>query len=142
LVSNNFDADVSVLQSVDQKAHDLDLSFKPVQCISYLFDGSKCMQKGILLSKGVTRSITEGGTKCLEKLIDVSLSGARRSANKRIVSQITELLSVTDALHIRGEYTLWIYRNHILSLLYFHLIVLMQLHQLPYRRWSLRSHAI
>ena len=42
LVSDNFDIHVSVLQTVDRRACDLDLSFKPVKCISYLFDGSKC----------------------------------------------------------------------------------------------------
>ena len=60
LVSDNFDVHVSVLQTVDRRACDLDLSFKPVKCVLYLFDGSKCLQKGIVLSKGVTRSITEG----------------------------------------------------------------------------------
>ena len=123
LVSDNFDIHVSVLQTVDRRACDLDLSFKPVKCISYLFDGSKCLQKGIVLSKGVTRSITEGGTKFLGKLIGVSLSATKRSANKRMVGRITELLSATDTLRIRGEYRLWIYRNYILSLLRFHLSV-------------------
>ena len=80
-----FDVHVSALQTVDRRACDLDLSFKPVKCISYLFDGFKCLQKGIVLSKGVTRSITEGGTKYLGKLIDVSLSATKRSSNKRMV---------------------------------------------------------
>ena len=101
----------------------MDLSFKPVKCVLYLFDGFKCLQKGIVLSKGVARSITEGGTKFLGKLIDVSLSATKRSANKRMVGQITELLSATDTLHVCGEYKLWIYQNYILSLLHFHLSV-------------------
>ena len=123
LISSNFDVHVVVLQSVDQRASDLDLSFKPVKCVSYLFDGKKCLQKGIPLSKGVTRSITEGGTKFLGKLINVSLSVTKRSANKRMVDRLTDLLSATDTLHIRGEYKLWIYRNYILSLLRFSLSV-------------------
>jgi len=68
-----------------------------VKCISYLFDGSECLLKGILLSKGVTRSFT--GTKFLGKLIDV-LSATKRSANKQMAGWITELLSVTGTLHI------------------------------------------
>ena len=40
-----------------------------------------------------------------------------------MVDRLTDLLSATDTLHIRGEYKLWIYRNYILSLLRFHLSV-------------------
>ena len=75
------------------------------------------------MSKGITRSITEGETKFLGKLIDTSLSTTKRAANKGMVSRLTELLSVTDAVHIRGEYKLWVYQNYILSLLCIHLCV-------------------
>ena len=40
LISSNFDAHVAVLQLVNQRASDLDLSFKPVNYISYLLDGN------------------------------------------------------------------------------------------------------
>jgi len=119
LISSNFDAHATVLQSVDQRAGDLDLCFKLMKCVSYLYDGSKCLQKEIPLSKGVTRLITEGGTKFLGKLF--SLSATKRAANKRMVDQLTQLISATDSLNIREEYKLWIYRNYILSLLHFHL---------------------
>ena len=79
---------MTLLQTVNQRAGDLDLSFKPVKCISYLFDGSKCLQKRIPLSKGVTRLITEGGTKILGKLIDTLLSTNKRAANKHMISQL------------------------------------------------------
>jgi len=49
LISSNFDAHVTVFKSVDQRAGDLDLGFKPVKCVSYLYNGSKCLQKGIPL---------------------------------------------------------------------------------------------
>jgi len=52
-----------MLQPIDKKAADLYLSFKPVKCISYLFDGSKIILLGVSLSKGATRSIVEGETK-------------------------------------------------------------------------------
>jgi len=41
IISNNSDSHVSLLQTVDQHAGDLDLSFKPAKCVSYLFDGVK-----------------------------------------------------------------------------------------------------
>ena len=123
IISNDIDAHVSVLQTVDQRASDLDLSFKPAKCVSYLFNGIKHLQKGVPLSKGTTRSITEGGTKFLGKLIDVSLSATKKAANKRMITRLTELLTATDVLSVRGEYKLWIYRNYILSLLRFHLSV-------------------
>ena len=62
-----------MLQSIDKKAADLGLSFKPVKCVSYLFDGLKIIPQGISLSKGATRSIVEGETKFLGKIIDVSI---------------------------------------------------------------------
>jgi len=70
LISSNFDVHVTVLQSFDQRASDLDLSFKHVKCVSYLFDGSKCLQQGMPFSKGVTRSITEGGRKAYQCFIE------------------------------------------------------------------------
>ena len=66
-----------MLQIIDEKAADLDLCFKPAKCVSYLFDGSKIIPKGISLSKGATRSIAEGATKFLGKVIDVSLKRLR-----------------------------------------------------------------
>ena len=123
VISTNLDTHVYVLQTVDQKASDLDLSFKPVKCVSYLYDGAKHLKEGILLSKGTTRSITEGGTKFLGKLIDVSLSATKKAANKQMIARFGELLTTTDVLSIRGEYKVWIYRNYILSLLRFHLSI-------------------
>ena len=70
-----------------------------------------------------TRSIIDGGTKFLGKLIDVSLSATKRAANKRMISRLSQLLTAADSLSIRGEYKLWIYRNYILSLLRFNLCV-------------------
>ena len=102
-----------------------------MKCISYLFDGSECLLKGILLSKGVTRSFT--GTKFLGKLIDVLLSATKRSANKQMVGRITESLSVTGTLHIHGKYNFGSIKttfNHCC----FSILVSMQLHLLPYQR--------
>jgi len=39
---------------IDQRAGDLDLLFKPHKCVSYMFDGSKHLQKVIPLSRGTT----------------------------------------------------------------------------------------
>ena len=40
-----------------------------------------------------------------------------------MILHLSQLLSAADSLSIRGEYKLWIYRNYILSLLWFHLCV-------------------
>ena len=68
-----------VLQQMDQKAADLE--FKPSKCVSYLFDGSHHSRQGIELSGGITKSITEGGTKFLGKSLEVSLSATKSVAN-------------------------------------------------------------
>ena len=123
LISCDIDIHKSVLQMIDLKAADLDLTFKPSKYISFLFDGSKVAPKGLPLSNGTTRPITEGQTKFLGKLIDVSLSATKKAAAKHMISLSTDLLTATDSLPIRGEYKLWIYRNYILSLIRFYLCV-------------------
>ena len=123
LISCDAEVHKSVLQTMDQKASDLDLTFKPSKCVSFVFDGSKVMPHGLPLSKGSTRPITEGHTKFLGKLIDVTLSATKKAASKNMVHRLTDLLNATDSLQIRGEYKLWIYRNFIISLLRFHLCV-------------------
>ena len=123
LISDDFDTHKSVLQLLDLKATDLDLVFKPAKCISFLFNGAKLLSQGIALSNGMTRSITEGHTKFLGKVIDISLSTTKKTASKRMLCRLSDLLTATDSLPIRGEYKLWIYRNYIISLLRFHLYV-------------------
>ena len=55
LISNCLKTHTMVLQQMDQKATDLDLSFKPSKCVSYLFDSSRHSQQGIELSGGITK---------------------------------------------------------------------------------------
>ena len=123
LLSIDIDVHMSVLKSLDLRAADLDLCFKPSKCVSFLFDGSKILPQGIPLSKGSTRSITAGQTKFLGKTIDISLSTTKKAANEKMITRLTDLLTATDILPIRGEYKLWIYRNYIISLLRFCLCV-------------------
>ena len=40
-----------------------------------------------------------------------------------MIDLLSQLLSATDLLPIRGEYKLWLYRNYVVSLLRFHLSV-------------------
>ena len=58
--------------------------------------------------------ITEGQTNFLGTLTDVSLSATKKAVGKHVISHLTDLLTATDSLSIRGEYKLWIYRNYIL----------------------------
>ena len=70
LISNDIDAHTLVLQTIDEKAADLDLFFKPVKCVSYLFNGSRILPTGISLSNGVTRSIFNRGRDQVLRKID------------------------------------------------------------------------
>jgi len=65
LISDSLEIHASVLQQIDQRAADLDLSFKPSKCVSSLYDGHSHRKEGIQLSGGCTKSITESGTKFL-----------------------------------------------------------------------------
>jgi len=123
LISDSLETHTKVLQQVDQKALDLDLSFKPSKCVSFLFDGNNRSDQGIELSGGITKSITEKGTKFLGKSLEVSLSATKAVANKKLCGLLSDLLSATDVLPVRGEYKLWLYHNYIVSLLRFHLSV-------------------
>ena len=123
LISDCLETHTRVLQTIDQRAKDLDLSFKPVKCVSHLFDGRHHMQQEIQLSGGSTRLITEGGTMFLGKSLEVSLSVTKRAASKKMCDVLSRLLFTTDLLPIRGEYKLWLYRNYIVSMLRFHLSV-------------------
>jgi len=49
LISSDINAHKYVLQTIDMRAADLDLSFKPSKCVSFLFDGTKVMQNGLTL---------------------------------------------------------------------------------------------
>ena len=49
----------------------------------------------------------------------MSLCATKKAAGKCL----TDLLTATDLLPIRGEYKLWIYRNYVISILRFHLFV-------------------
>jgi len=53
----------------------------------------------------------------------VSLSATKAAANKKLCGLLSDLLSTTDVLPVWGEYKLWLYRNYIVSLLRFHLLV-------------------
>jgi len=76
--------------------------------VSYLFDGTCHSGKGIQLSGGSTKSITENSTKFLGKSLEVFLSATKSAANKKmcICSLLSQLLSATDLFPIRGEYKL------------------------------------
>jgi len=100
LISDCLVTHTKVLQSVDQRATDLDLSFKPSKSVSYLFNGNHHDSQAIELSGGTTRSIVEGGTKFLGKLLEVSVSATKTAANKRMCGLLSHLLSATDLLPI------------------------------------------
>ena len=93
LISDCLQTHTRVLQTIDNRAKDLDLSFKPVKCVSYLFDGSQHRQLGIELSGGTTRSITEGSTKFLGKFLGVSSSATKKAANGKMCDLLSQLLS-------------------------------------------------
>ena len=65
------------------------------------FDGTKHMSQGIPLLGGTTKLISEGGTKFLGKLIDVSLLATKYCANKKMTSLLSGLLTATDSLPFR-----------------------------------------
>ena len=94
LISDCLDTHTTVLQELNRKALDLDLSFKPSKCVSYLFDGTHHSDKGIQLSGGNAKSITENGTKFLGKSLEVSLSATKSAANKKMYSLLSQLRTV------------------------------------------------
>ena len=64
--------------------------------VSVLYDGSKFLSHGISLLGGTTKSIVEGPTKFLGKLIDVSVHSTKVAAGKAMVDRFTTLLGTVD----------------------------------------------
>ena len=98
LISDCLETHTKVLQQIDQKALDLELSVKPFKCVSCLYDGNHHSGQGIGLSGGVTKSNTVSGTKFLGKSLEMSLSATKTVANKKLCSLLSQLLSATDVL--------------------------------------------
>ena len=55
---------------------------------------------------GVTKSITENGTKFSGESLEVSLSATKTVVNKKLCSLLSQPLSATDVLPVQGEYKL------------------------------------
>jgi len=66
------------------------------------------VQKGLPLSKGLTRCIAEGQTKLLGKLIDVSASAKEKAMSQSWFDCLTNFLI---SLCINGEYKVRITEN-------------------------------
>ena len=100
---------------------------------TYFFDGSKHLQKRIPLSKQVTKSIT---TKFLGKLINVSLSVTKRTANNTQMGSQSycQLLILCPSMESRnfGSIKTTLFNCHI------SILVLMQLHLLLHQRWNFK----
>ena len=118
LISTSKEIHTTVLSKVDFKAREIGLLLKPSKCVSLLYDGSKFLSNGISLIGGTTKSIVEGPAKFLGKLIDISVHSTKIAAGKSMIDRFTTLLS---KMSLWPEYKVWIYRNYILSIIYFHL---------------------
>ena len=123
LISDCLETHARFLQLVDQKALDLDLSFKSSKCVSLLFDGHNHSNQGVELSGGITKSTAESGTKFLGKSLEVSLSATKYVANKILCSLLSDLLSAiaTDVVESISFGSIAI--SYIVSLPRFHLSV-------------------
>ena len=92
-------------------------SVSPI-CLMATVIGKKaynCLEVALSQSLKAALSFWENHWKCP--------SVAKAAANKKMTDSLSQLLSATDLLPIRGEYKLWLYRNYIVSLLHFHLSV-------------------
>ena len=96
LISTSEEIHCTVLSEVDSKAREIGLLLKPSKCVSVLYDGSKILSHGVSLLGGATKSITEGPTKFLGKLIDVSVHSTKIAAGKAMVDKFTTLISKVD----------------------------------------------
>jgi len=123
LISTSEEVHTKVLKEVDLKASDIGLKLKPSKCVSLLFNGTRFCSTGISLSGGTTKTILDGPTKFLGKLIGVSAHTTKVASGKAIFDKFSDLLQKVDKLPVRPEYQVWIYRNYVLSIIRFHLTV-------------------
>ncbi|XP_065907873.1 uncharacterized protein [Dysidea avara] len=123
LISTSKEVHTKVLTEIDSKAGDVGLKLKPSKCVSLLFDGTKFCSCGITLSGGTTKTILDGPTKFLGKLIGVSAHATKSASGKAMFARFSDLIQKVDSLPLRPEYQVWIYRNYVLSIIRFHLTV-------------------
>ena len=91
-----------VLSEIDSKAREIGLLLKPSKCVSAFYNGSKYFSHGISLLGGATKSIVEGSTKFLGKLIDVAVHSTKFVAGKAMVDRFTTLLRNGSRIYKRG----------------------------------------
>jgi len=72
LISDCLETHTKVLQLVDQQATDLDLSFKPSKCVSYLFDGTRYLKKWLILPRSATCAVLYYPGVCCPSISQVS----------------------------------------------------------------------
>ena len=66
IISSSLDEHTDLVQTIDQRAREIDLIIRPDKCITLVFDGKKTLKNHRLeLTDGCTRSISEGATKFL-----------------------------------------------------------------------------
>ena len=79
------------MSEVDSKTREIGLLLKPSKCVSLLYDGLKFLSEGITLLGGTTKSIIDGPTKFLGKLIDVSVQSTKIKAGKCMIDRFITL---------------------------------------------------
>ena len=103
----------NTLSDVNQKCNDICLEIRADKCVSMVFDGCEVKRKTTFkLGEGLTRSVTDGSTKCLGSLFAISPQATRKEAGKVLLESFSEKLSNLDKAPIRGEYKLWIYKRY------------------------------
>ena len=85
------EANTKELNDINLKASDIDFELKPSKCVYLFFNGTKFLPSGIQAG-GITKTIFNGPTKFLGKLIAVSVHSTKAAAGKAIFGKFMDLL--------------------------------------------------
>jgi len=112
------------LTDIDNKCQDIGLQIRPDKCVSIVLQGKKVLNRTFVLhNNNTTKSIKDAPSKFLGQTIASSNSAARLISSKRLSKDLTDSMERLDAIPIRGDYKIWIYRYYVIPAIFFQLAV-------------------
>ena len=111
------------LTDIDDKCQEIGLQIRPDKCVSIVLQGKVLNRTFVLHNNNTTKSIKDAPSKFLGQTIASSNSAARLISSKRLSKDLTDSMERLDAIPIRGDYKIWIYRYYVIPAIFFQLAV-------------------
>jgi len=118
VISNTVDLHQQALTSLVLKAADICFEFQPLKCVSLHFNGDR-----VVPTTEFSMSNSISCSRFLGMTIGTSPTVTCKLASDNVKQQVLSYLQHIDNCSIRGEYSVWILKNFVTSVLFFHTAV-------------------